>query len=155
MISILSTVFHFLMAMHFVFCLWLLPGRFEDGYGWYKLAGYYDYPNVPHWQMYLDSVVYCISNMGGMGFGNIVPIANAEYLAACIVFTIGCSIYHTYYADLTADIFRHNDKFMENYKDLEKCKKFVQIRHLPEDIRCKIRHYFKNLKIPFEEFKKQ
>lgn len=69
-VNLLTNISHFMMVMHFVFCIWLLPGRFEDGYGWQKAAGYFDYPNVPHWQMYLDSMVYCISNMGGMGFGN-------------------------------------------------------------------------------------
>jgi hypothetical protein len=153
LVDLLTNIFHFMMVMHFVFCIFILPGRFEDGYGWQKAAGYFDYPNVPHWQIYLDSMVYCISNMGGMGFGNIVPIANAEYLSACLVFTIGNSIYHNYFADFANDISINNKKYMQNHLELEKCKKFAQVRNLPDHLRQKIQYYFKNLRIPFEEFK--
>jgi hypothetical protein len=37
--------------MHFIFSVFILPTRFEDGYGWFKLAGYYRYglSKVPRW----------------------------------------------------------------------------------------------------------
>lgn len=44
---------------------------------------------------------------------------------------------------------------MENHLQLEKFKKLAEVRHLPENLRAKIRYYFKNLRVPFEEFKRR
>lgn len=124
-ISVLDIFIQFLMGLHFICIIWILPGRFEDKYGWFHAAGYFSYPNVPTWQIYEDAMVYAISNMSGMGFGNIVPLTNAEYFAACFIFTIGCSVYLKYYADFAVGVYSTNQKYMENYRLHEKCKKFA------------------------------
>jgi uncharacterized membrane protein YjjP (DUF1212 family) len=46
-------------------------------------------------------MVYAMSNMSGMGFGNILPMSNGEWASSCIIFTMGCSIYLKFYSDLT------------------------------------------------------
>ena len=96
------------MGLHFICTVWILPGRFEDHYGWFFAAGYHSYPNVPNWQIYEDAMVYAISNMSGMGFGNVVPLTNAEYFASCFIFTIGCSVYLKYYADFSVGVYSSN-----------------------------------------------
>jgi len=92
MFSIAGTVFNFLMFLHVVCTIFVIPERFQDHHGWFEVAGYYKY-DVPNWQKYLDSMGYGVSNMSGMGWGNIVPTANAEWFASCIVFTLGCTLY--------------------------------------------------------------
>lgn len=44
---------------------------------------------------------------------------------------------------------------MENHSTLAEVNKLAETRHLPEKLRQKIRYYFKNLRIPFEEYKKR
>jgi hypothetical protein len=41
---------------------------------------------------------------------------------------------------------------MRNHLDLEQCNEFAKARHLPDELRKKINYFFKNLRIPFEEF---
>jgi hypothetical protein len=36
--------------------------------------------------------------MSGMGFGNIVPLTNFEWIVAIFIFMVGSSIYLNYYA---------------------------------------------------------
>jgi hypothetical protein len=50
-ISLSGIILNFLYGMHFILCVFILPSRFEDGYGWFKLADYYTYglSNVPRW----------------------------------------------------------------------------------------------------------
>ena len=60
----------------------------------------------------MDSAVYCISNMGGMGFGNIVPQANGEWFASSVVLTMGASVYKGYYADFANYVYSKNKKSM-------------------------------------------
>jgi hypothetical protein len=50
-VNMMSIILNFLLGMHFFFCVFVLPTRFEDGYGWFKLAGYYTYgiTKVPRW----------------------------------------------------------------------------------------------------------
>jgi len=69
---------------------------------------------VPNWQKYLDSMTYCISNMSGMGWGNITPKTNLEFFCSCIVFTTGCTAYLKFYSDILYLIQMQNQQAMEN-----------------------------------------
>jgi hypothetical protein len=53
--------------------------------------------------------------MGGMGYGNIVPMANGEWLASCIVLTMGASLYRSYYADFADFVYNKNKITMRNH----------------------------------------
>lgn len=103
-LHLLSIIFSFFMGLHFLNICFIIPGRFQDDYGWFKTAGYFDYPDVSNWYRYLDAFMYVISNMSGMGFGNIVPLSNGEWFSACFIFTIGCSVYLRYFADFTTSV---------------------------------------------------
>ena len=50
-VNMMSIIQNWLLGMHFIFCVFIQPTRFEDGYGWFKLAGYYTYglTKVPRW----------------------------------------------------------------------------------------------------------
>lgn len=102
------------MLMHFLICIFILPGRFEDGYGWQVKAGYFAYPDVPNWTIYLDAVVYCLSNADGAAASPIFPLTNAELLAACLSHAAGNSICRNYYSRVATDISINNKKYMEN-----------------------------------------
>jgi hypothetical protein len=93
--------------------------------------------------------------MSGQGYGNVVPLTNKEWIASCLIFTCGYSIYFQYCADLTVAVASANAIYMENHQELEKMKKLSELRHLPDKIRAKIRFYFQNLRLPFEEFKRR
>lgn len=110
---VFEVVYNFMLGMHLICILFLLPDRFQDHYGWFAAAGYYNY-DVPEWQKYLDSMVYVISNMSGMGFGNIVPITNGEWIVAIFIFMVGSSIYLNYFAQFAIQIQQKHQKIMEN-----------------------------------------
>lgn len=38
---------------------------------------------------------------------------------------------------------------------LEECKKLSQVRNLPDELRSKMRYYFKTLRLKFEDFKQK
>lgn len=103
MMRVIEVVYNFILGMHFICILFLIPSRFQDHYGWFASAGYFDYA-VPNWQKYLDSMVYVISNMSGMGFGNIVPLTNFEWIVAIFIFMVGSSVYLNYYAQFAFQI---------------------------------------------------
>jgi len=105
--------------------------------------------------VYLDSTQYVVSNMSGMPFGNVVPLTNGEWISAIILSAAGHSIYLVYYADIAESTTQSNMQFMENRSTLAEMNKLAEVRHLPENLRKKIRYYFKNLRIPFEELKRR
>lgn len=93
--------------------------------------------------------------MSGMPFGNVVPLTNGEWISAIILFAAGHSIYLVYYADISQSTTQSNMQFMENRSTLAEMNKLAEVRHLPEKLRKKIRYYFQNLRIPFEELKRR
>ena len=44
-------------------------------------------------------------------------------------------------------------KQIENTEKFEQAKMLASIRHLPEEMKLKLRYYFKNLRMSFEDFK--
>jgi len=102
------------MLLHALTIFFLLPGRFAKQIsGWQAALGYNEY-TVPNWQKYLDSSQYCVSNMTGMGFGNIVPLTNFEYFMSCIILTSGVVAFLQFYSDVLFWIEKENRHFMEN-----------------------------------------
>jgi hypothetical protein len=121
---VIEVVYNFALGMHLICILFCIPNRFQDNYGWFAAAKYYDF-EVPNWQKYLDSMVYVISNMSGMGFGNIVPITNGEWVVAIFIFMVGSSIYLNYYAQFAFQVQQQHYREMENTQKLEECKKLA------------------------------
>lgn len=79
--------------------------------------------------------MYVVSNMSGMGFGNVVPVTNGEWASAIFIFAVGSSVYIRYYADFADSSTQTNIQFMENHNQLEDVNKLAEIRHLPEKMR--------------------
>lgn len=88
------------------------------------MAGYYKFglENVQNWQKYLDAILYGISTMHGTGFGNIVPVANAEYVIASCIMITGVSIYAGCFSVFAVQINEDKQKQNENAEKFERAK---------------------------------
>jgi hypothetical protein len=100
------------------------------------MAGYYKFglENVADWQKYLDAMLYSVSTMHGTGFGNILPIANAEYVIASCVMITGVSIYAGCFSVFAVQIDDEKKKQNVNAKKFEQAKLIGKMRYLPEEM---------------------
>lgn len=134
------------MATHLIGCLWLIIGRIEklknpDAFTWVSLAGF-DEEHASDFDRYIDSVFFVVATMTGLGYGNIVPTTFWEYFVNIFIMITGSSIYANFFANFTVTIQSRNWKKIENIKKLEEAKNFATLRHLPEDLKSKIRLYY-------------
>ena len=69
--------------------------------------------------MYIDAVLYTVATMTGLGYGNIVPSTNLEWLVDTFIMITGSSIYAGFFADFAVEIYNNNNLIIENEQKLE------------------------------------
>jgi hypothetical protein len=139
-------IIYFLMATHLIGCIWLIVARVQlifipGRQTWLDLAGFEE-NNASEFERYIDSLFFVVATMTGLGYGNIVPTTNWEYLIDIFIMITGSSIYANFFANFTVTIQNRNWRKIENTKKLEEAKNFATLRHLPEEIKSKIRLYY-------------
>ena len=56
--------------------------------------------------MYLDSFFFCHAQMGGIGFGHVVPSTDLEWIVVSVIEVLGASIYFGLYSDIAVEVYR-------------------------------------------------
>ena len=100
-------VYYFFLATHFIGCMWLLVARLETDpeSGWFYMARFNGL-EVTTFDKYLESVFFVVATMTGLGYGNIVPSTNAEWLVDCFIMITGASIYANFFANFAVEIYK-------------------------------------------------
>lgn len=137
---------YFFLATHTIGCIWLIVGRLQILYDpeaetWIDMAGFNE-NNASDFDRYIDSVFFVVATMTGLGYGNIVPTTFWEYFVDIFIMITGSSIYANFFANFTVTIQNRNWRKIENTKKLEEAKNFATLRHLPEELKSKIRLYY-------------
>ncbi len=110
-------VYYFMLATHFIGCMWLLVARLESSAdkGWFAMARFNQY-KVSTFDKYIESLYFVVATMTGLGYGNIVPSTNPEWLTDCFIMITGASIYANFFANFAVEIYNQNKKQIENNK---------------------------------------
>ena len=116
-------VYYFFLATHFIGCMWLLVARLESesDAGWFSMAGLNE-PDVTTFDKYIESLFFVVATMTGLGYGNIVPSTNAEWLVDCFIMITGASIYANFFAKFAVEIYKQNKKQIDNNKKFDQAK---------------------------------
>lgn len=107
------------------------------------------------WTMYLDSFFFCHAQMGGIGFGNVVPSTNLEWVVVSVIEVLGASIYFGLYSDIAVEVYRSYQSVILNKKKAEDALRFAKIYNLPGKVTDKITSYYQNLRLKFVDFDKK
>jgi len=73
------------------------------------MAKFNDY-NVTTIDMYVESLFFVVATMTGLGYGNLVPSTNEEWLVDCFIMITGASIYANFFANFAVEIYKQNMK---------------------------------------------
>ena len=99
-------IYYFLLATHFIGCMWLLVGRIDSSAdaGWIRLA---QFDSLDHTtlELYIEAVFFVCATMTGLGYGNIVPTTNLEWFIDTIIMITGASIYANFFAKFAVEIY--------------------------------------------------
>lgn len=99
--------------------LWVIIRRYEVLLGvtktWHDI--YYSV-DESYFVEYIDSAFWAGFTMTSIGFGDIVPITNPEFIVSLIVMVIGASTYASIFATLVMIIEKRDEKMIEDERRL-------------------------------------
>lgn len=90
--------------------------------------------------------------MLGCSEGILIATTNLEYVVLAVWFVAGASVLIGYFSWLVTEWTLRNIQSYDNSYRYELAKQFCTSRNLPQDIRLKIRYYYQNIRVSFEEY---
>jgi len=125
------------------FIYWLFLSIHWLTAGWLVLRGHT--AGEPVWGEYLHSLYWCIQTLSSVGYGDVIPTTNAEYLYAITVMLFGVGVFG-YIVGNVASLLANIDPAKAHYLEtMEKLTAFMKYRNLPAHLQRRIRDYFQYL----------
>jgi Ion channel len=73
-----------------------------------NLMNYDKYEDVPHIQMYCDSLFFSVISMTGLGLTPMYPRTDLEYAIHSLMMLMGVSLYLNFFAFFAVTIYKNN-----------------------------------------------
>lgn len=149
-----QTLYYFLLATHFIGCVWLIVGRLDPeqaSKGWLRMAKFNDGAkrDATVFEKYVEAVFFVVATMTGLGYGNLVPSTNLEWVVDGCIMVTGVSVYINFFSNFMVDIYMSKIKLIENESRLEQVKQFAVQKNLNDEMRYKLRYYYNNLRLRY------
>ena len=130
-----------LFFSHLVSCAWYLTAFFS-GFppnSWIVLEGIRD---ADQGTAYLRSLYWTITTLTTVGFGDITPHLNYEYVFAILTMIMGASMYAFIIGNL-ASIIRNMDVQKSNFlNQVDSIKLYLRYRGIPDHLNERVRNYY-------------
>ena len=126
---------------HIMSCGWGVVARLDDGLHHNSWASDYRLDDAPLWDQYLAALYWALSTMTTVGYGDVVPITNAERFYALFGMVLG-SGYYGYIiasmASLVASMDTNNRVFNER---MDAVLSYMRMRKFSPDMFTRVRRY--------------
>lgn len=108
--------------------------------GWLLLHGLG--AEMDMWSPYVRSLYWCIQTLTTVGYGDVIPVTDAERLYAMGVMIVGVGVYG-YVIGNVASILTKIDPAKAEYRSLmERLTAFMKYRKIPPDLQQRVRGYY-------------
>ena len=133
-----------MLLIHWIACVWYLIA-FMDGFPldcWVVAMGIKDADPVT---LYIRSLYWTIVTMTTVGYGDITPNRNIEYVFTMGVMLLGASIYAFIIGNI-ASLFSNLDSAKANFWNrIEAVNQYLRSRRVPSDLNQQVRKYYEYL----------
>lgn len=130
-----------LLLMHWIACAWFLVafiGHFPESC-WVVRE---EVENATPGTQYIRSLYWAITTMTTVGYGDIIPRRNVEYVFTSIMMLIGASLY-AYIIGNIASIFSNLDSAKAAFwNKMEAANQYLRSRQVPHELNARVRDYY-------------
>ncbi len=132
------------VLIHWLSCLWFFVAAVDDfpDNSWVVHAGIQD--SEPATQ-YIRSLYWTITTMTTVGYGDITPARNPEFIAAMIIMLLGASMY-AFIIGNVASLLSSLDSVKASYwNKMESALEYLRVRQVPGGLGTRVRNYYEYL----------
>jgi voltage-gated potassium channel len=133
-----------MLLIHWMACAWYLTA-FIDSFpedSWVVMMGIKDADPITQ---YIRSLYWAIVTMTTVGYGDITPHRNIEYLFTMLVMLLGASMYAFIIGNI-ASLISNLDATKANFWNrVELVNQYLRSRHLPPQLNQQVRKYYEYL----------
>jgi hypothetical protein len=140
----------YLLLVFFVF--WLIIIAHWLACGWIELR--YNSSSIDNITKYITSLYWVVETLSTVGYGDIIPSNNLQYLYATVIMLFGVGMYGFIIGNVANILAKSNPARTQFFNNLEQLKIFVNYRNIPVSLQKKIRDYYNYIwkkKLGFDE----
>jgi voltage-gated potassium channel len=129
------------LIIHLISCIWFLSAYIDDfpDDSW---AVHSEIENADHKTQYIRSLYWSVTTMTTIGYGDITPNRNKEYIIALIVMILGASTYALVIGNV-ASLISNLDSTKANYWNrFEAVNMYLHNRQVPKELNEQVRNYY-------------
>lgn len=128
----------YLLLGYFVF--WILIFSHWLACGWIEIRGVD--PALDPATNYVSSLYWTVETLTTVGYGEIVPGTNAQYIYAMFVMLMGVAFYGFIIGNIASILSKRDPAKEQYFRNLERLTAFVKFRKIPVNLQKNIRDYY-------------
>ena len=130
-----------LFLMHWMACIWFFSA-FAGGFppaSWAARANIVDAGPVAQ---YIRSIYWTITTMTTVGYGDITPARNIEYVLSAVIMLMGASLYAFIIGSIASLLSSIQAAKNSHWERIDSVTEFLRQRQVPAAIDAKVRNYY-------------
>lgn len=137
------------LVCHFIACVWLLLGWSDPLASW--IAGRLT-TETTFTSQYIRSLYWTVTTLTTVGYGDITPGTDAEYLFASGVMLVGASVYAYVIASFASIVGQINARHSQFQQRAQFVTGFLHRQGLPEHLIARVENYYHNRWVRYEDY---
>jgi voltage-gated potassium channel Kch len=130
-----------MLLIHWISCAWYLTAFIHNFPQdcWVVRVGIEDADPITQ---YIRSLYWAIVTMTTVGYGDITPYRNIEYLFTMVVMLLGASMYAFIIGNIASLFSKLDSSKVNHFNRMEAVTQFLRYRHVPHELNLRVRNYY-------------
>jgi len=143
-LKIIKIVAIIMLLVHWIACAWFVSALIA-GFPTNSWVVRADLRFAEPINQYVRSLYWTITTMTTVGYGDITPIRNAEYLVAALVMLMGASLYAFLIGSVASLLSSLNAAKSTHRERMRAVTQYLHNRRIPSELNSRVRNYYEYL----------